>query len=183
MLLLLTVNCQRKQKERESDSKSEKMAEALPEDLERSRWELQDDDDDEVTLMVRKMKYEEVPGRKKGVFYHTPCDDHLYRFSKKAKNEKKYVACYHVRLTNDRDVNVVKEKCTGFGVLDPVSKEIKITSPHNHAPDINLLKRLKIRDTILKAAANSTAPLSQVFNDATRGEPGAELVGLVGIRG
>ena len=60
------------------------MAEAFQEtDLERSRWELQADDDDDVTMMVRKTKYEEVPGRKKGVFYHTPLDDHLYRFSKK----------------------------------------------------------------------------------------------------
>ena len=160
------------------------MAEAFQEtDLERSRWELQDDDDDDVTMMVRKTKYEEVPGRKKGVFYHTPLDDHLYRFSKKAKNEKKYVACYHVRLTNDRNVNIIKEKCTGFGVLDPVTKEIKITSPHNHEPDIDLLKKLKIRDTILQAAANSTDPLRQVFHDATRGVPGADLVGLVGMRG
>ena len=150
--------------------------------LERSRWEVQDGDDEEVTMMVRKMKYEEVPGRGIGVFYHTPSDDHLYR-KNRAKNGQQYVACYHSRLTNDRDVNVVKDKCTGFAVLDPQTKEIKITSPHNHPPDLNLLKRLKIRDTILKAAANSTASLSQVFHDSTRGAPGAELVGLPSIRG
>ena len=119
--------------------------------LERSRWEVHDGDDDEVTMMVRKTKYEEVPGRGIGVFYHTPSDDHLYR-KNRVKNGQQYVACYHSRLTNDRDVNVVKDKCTGFAVLDPQTEEIKITSPHNHPPDLNLLKRLKIRDTILKAA-------------------------------
>ena len=54
------------------------MAEALPE-AERSLWGAQDGDDDEVTLMVRKMKYEEVKGKRGGTFYHTPNDDHLYR--------------------------------------------------------------------------------------------------------
>ena len=51
---------------------------ALPE-AERSLWGAQDGDDDEVTLMVRKMKYEEVKGKRGGTFYHTPNDDHLYR--------------------------------------------------------------------------------------------------------
>ena len=54
--------------------------------LERSRWEVQDGDDEEVTMMVRKMKYEEVPGRGIGVFYHTPSDDHLYRKNKVKNN-------------------------------------------------------------------------------------------------
>ena len=46
------------------------MAEAP--DLERSLWEVQDDDDEEITLMVRKTKYEELP-RKEGrsILSHT----------------------------------------------------------------------------------------------------------------
>ena len=32
------------------------------------------------------MKYEEVPGRGIGVFYHTPSDDHLYRKNKVKNN-------------------------------------------------------------------------------------------------
>ena len=71
------------------------MAEAL--ELDRSLWEVQDDDDDEeITFMVRKMKYEELPGKRKGTFFHTPNDDHIYRRNKNAKDNKKFVACYHV---------------------------------------------------------------------------------------
>ena len=44
------------------------MAEALTE-AERSHWEVQDSDDDEVNLKVRKMTYEEVTGKRGGTFY------------------------------------------------------------------------------------------------------------------
>lgn len=37
------------------------------------------DPDDEVTLQLPPMKYNEVPGKRGGVLYHTE-DDHLYRF-------------------------------------------------------------------------------------------------------
>ena len=50
----------------------------IPE-AERSHWEVQDSDDDEVTLTVRKMN-EEVIGKRGGTVYHTPTDSHLYRF-------------------------------------------------------------------------------------------------------
>ena len=158
------------------------MAEALPpSELERSRWEVQDDEDDEITLMVRKMKFEELPGKRGAIFFHTPNDGHIYRFNKKAKDNKKFVACYHVKLTKDRDENIIKEKCKGYGVLDPETKEVKITNAHNHRADLNLVKKLQIRDKILTETANSTESLSQVFNDATRGVDGAELVGFPSI--
>ena len=151
------------------------MAAAL--ELDRSLWEVQEDDDEEITFMVRKMKYEELPGKRKGTFFHTPNDDHIYRRNKNAKDNKKFVACYHVKLTNDRDVNIVEEKCSGYGVLDPETREIKITNAHNHEPDLTLLKKLQIRNKILTEVANTTTPLNQVFHDATRGVEGAELVG------
>ena len=94
------------------------MAEAVP-DLEMSRLAVTDSDDEEVTLMIRKMTYEEVLGKRDGVFYHTELDNHLYRFNRPAKNNKKFVYCYHVKLTKDAEV---KEKCKGFGVIDPGKK-------------------------------------------------------------
>ena len=57
------------------------------------------------------------------------------------------------------------------------SKQLKITTPHNHQPDLKLLHRLKVRKAVLDAAASSSDQLNQVFNDATRGVEGAELVG------
>ena len=49
---------------------------------------------------------------------------------------------------------------------------------HNHAPDIPLLQKLKLKKKLLTAAENSTAPLNQVFKDVARGEQGAGLVGF-----
>ena len=92
--------------------------------------------------MVRKTKYEELPGKRGGIFFHTPNDDHIYRFNKKAKDNKKLIACFHVKVTNDRDLNIVKEKCSGYGVVDPETRELKITNAHNHRPDLTLLKKL-----------------------------------------
>ena len=107
------------------------MAEALPE-AERSLWEAQAGDDDEVTMMVRKMKYEEVKGKRGGTFYHTPTDGHIYRFNRNGKDNK---------TTKDASI---KEQCFGRAVLDPETKEIKITTPHNHTPDMILLQKLNV---------------------------------------
>ena len=121
------------------------------------------------------------PGKRGGLFFHTPNDDHIYRFNKKGKDNKKMVACFHVKLTNDRDLNIVKEKCSGYGVVDPETRELKITNAHNHRPDLTLLKKLQLRNKILAEVATSTNPLNQVFHDATRGVEGAELLGLPSI--
>ena len=117
------------------------MAEAP--DLERSLWEVLDDDD-EINPYGQKTKYEELPGKRGGLFFYTPNDDHIYRFNKKAKDNKKLIACFHVKLANDRDLNIVKEKCSGYGVVDPETREPKITNAHNHRPDLTLLKKLII---------------------------------------
>ena len=91
------------------------MAEALP-DLELSRLAVRDDDD-EVCLMLRKMPYEELTGRRGGVFYHTQDDGHLYRFNKPIKSDpnKIGVYCYHIKITKDA---TVREKCKAYGVID-----------------------------------------------------------------
>ena len=91
------------------------------------------------------------------------------------------IACFHVKLTNDRDLNIVKEKRSGYGVVDPETRELKITNAHNHRPDLTLLKKLQLRNKILAEVATSTTPLNQVFHDATRDVEGAELVGLPSI--
>ena len=62
-----------------------------------------------LILMVKKTKYEELPGKRGGLFFYTPNDDHIYRFNKKAKDNKKLIACFHVKLTNDRDLNLRPE--------------------------------------------------------------------------
>ena len=100
------------------------MAEALP-DSELSRLEVRDDD--EVCLMLRKMPYEELTGKRGGVFYHTQDDGHLYRFNKPIKNDpnKIGVYCNHIKITKDA---TVKEKCKACGVIDPVSNLSNCTS-------------------------------------------------------
>ena len=145
---------------------------------ERSLWEAKDDDDDEVTLMVRKMKYEEVKGKRGGTFYHTPTDGHLYRFNRKGKDSKQFLACFHVKSTKDA---TIKEQCFGRAVLDSETREIKITTPHNHTPDVALLQKLNVRSKILQAAATSSDPLNEVFHDATRGMEGSEHIGYCGV--
>ena len=87
--------------------------------------------------------------------------------------DKKFLYCYHVRLTKDATVT---EKCYGSGVLDPNTGFITLKKAHNHAPDTKLLTTLKIRAKVLGAAESSNAPLNQVFKGATRGEEGSELV-------
>ena len=57
------------------------------------------------------------------------------------------------------------------------SKQLKISTPHNHPPDCNLLRKLQLRRKVLDAAASSSGQLMHVFHDATRGEEGAELLG------
>ena len=32
--------------------------------------------------------------------------------------------------------------CSGYGVVDPETRELKITNAHNHRPDLTLLKKL-----------------------------------------
>ena len=68
-------------------------------------------------------------------------------------------------------------KCKGSAILDPLTSRIEGKAPHNHSPDMELLQKLKIKKKVLDAAKNSNAPLNVVFKDATRGEPGASLVG------
>ena len=57
------------------------------------------------------------------------------------------------------------------------SKQLKITTPHNHPPDMNLVRKLQLRKKCLDAAASSSHQLLHVFHEATRGEEGAELLG------
>ena len=84
------------------------------------------------------------------------------------------MACFHIKTTKDASI---KEKCFGRAVLDPETKEIKITTPHNHTPDMILLQKLNVRSKILQAAATSSDPLNEVFHDATRGIEGSEHIG------
>ena len=70
------------------------------------------------------MEYQEVPGKRGGVFYQTT-DDHLYRFNRKGKDNKIWVYCYHIKLTRDAEVT---QKCKVFGVLDPEVRKILIVN-------------------------------------------------------
>ena len=118
------------------------------------------------------MEYEEVPGKRGGVFYGTQ-DNHLYRFNKNAKDGKVFVYCFHVKITKDA---AVTEQCKAKGVLDPVSRTIQVTQPHNHDADVALLNLLKLRKKALDSASTSKLPLNEAFKDAVRGQDGADLV-------
>ena len=117
------------------------------------------------------MDYEEVDGKRGGVFYHTDVDNHLYRFNKKTKEGKIGLYCFHVKITKDSSIT---EQCKGKAILDPESRKIELTQPHTHEPDEELLKKLKVRKKVLSEAATLKMPLNEVFKNATRGEEGAE---------
>ena len=117
------------------------------------------------------MDYEEVEGKRGGIFYHTTADNHLYRFNKKASGGKIGLYCFHVKNTKDSSVT---EKCFGKAILDPESCKIEVTQDHSHEPDEELLKKLKLRKKIFTEAATSRMPLNEVFKSATRGEEGAK---------
>ena len=121
------------------------------------------------------MEYEEVAGKRESTLYHTAGDNHLYRFNRplNAAGSKLYVYCYHVKITRNAEVT---EECHASGVLDREAKQISLSRPHNHEPDLRLLSRLRVRNKILQEAEVSDAPLAQVFKDATCGMEGAELV-------
>ena len=116
------------------------------------------------------MEFEEVTGKRGGVFYKT-VDNHLYRFNKPAKNNKVFLYCYHVRITKDSSVT---EKCHATALLDPDAKVILTSKKHHHEPDMQLLKCLKLRNKVLNEAGTSNAPLNNVFKEATRGEEGGD---------
>ena len=106
------------------------------------------------------MDYEEVEGKRGGIFYHTTADNPLYRFNKKASGGKIGLYCFHVKNTKDSSVT---EKCLGKAILDPESCKIEVTQDHSHEPDEELLKKLKVR-TIpqsLRSNIRGFAPLGQ----------------------
>ena len=117
-------------------------------------------------------EYEEVPSKRGGTLYLTPDNQHLYRFNKK-RGEKVFVYCYHIRLTKDAQV---LEKCKAFGELHTETKTLELSTGHNHEPDVQLLKKLKIRQKVLDASSTAKVPLNEAFKDATRGQDGADLV-------
>ena len=151
-------------------------------------------DDEEITLQLPKLKYEEVPGKRGGTLYQTE-DNHLYRsatyswwfslttscqlwnsfrFNRNLSDDRKFVYCFHVRITKDATVT---EKCNASGILHSSTEEIELQKAHNHSPDLSLLQKFKIRAKILHAAEVTTKPLNMVFKDVTRNEEGAMLVG------
>ena len=83
--------------------------------------------------------------------------------------------CYHSVLTADAKVTKV---CNARGIMDICKERIVMSKEHNHVPDGELIQVLKLRQKVLTAAESSNVKLSQVFNDATRGEEGACRIGF-----
>ena len=96
------------------------------------------------------------------------------RWHRDLKDGTKFLYCYHIKDTKDRSIKV---KCKGSAILDPSALRIEGKVPHNHSPDTELLQKLKIKQKVIEAAKKSNAALNVVFKDATRGQPGASLVG------
>ena len=98
-----------------------------------------------------------------------------FRWNHNNKDGTKFLYCYHIKDTKERTIKV---KCKSSAILDPLTRRIEPNSPpHNHPPDTVLLQKLQIKKKVMEAAKNSNGPLNMVFKDATRGQPGAGLVG------
>ena len=126
-----------------------------------------DSDDEEVTF---SLTCEEIPGKRKGSFMYRTTDDHLWRINRKQSETKRFMYCYHSKITVDARV---KKECNARGIMEMTAQRIVMSKPHNHEPDRELLNVLKLRQRVLTAAETSTVKLSHVFNDATRGQEGA----------
>ena len=53
--------------------------------------------------------------------------------------------------------------------------------PHNHEPDVDLLRKLQRTSEVMHAAETSNVKLSEVFKDAVRGKEGAALISYATI--
>ena len=126
-----------------------------------------DSDDEEVTF---SLTCEEIPGKRKGSIMYRTTDDHLWRINRKQSETKRFMYCYHSKITVDARV---KKECNARGIMEMTAQRIVMSKPHNHEPDRELLDVLKLRQRVLTAAETSTVKLSHVFNDATRGQEGA----------
>ena len=62
-----------------------------------------------------------------------------------------------------------------------IRKRIVPKRGHNHEPDLELLKCLKLRNKVLCEAQASTTRISETFKNATRGEQGACLLSVVAM--
>ena len=133
------------------------------------------DDDVEVSF---SLTYEEVPGKRKNSVLFQTSDDHLWRKNRKLSETKIYLYCYHSITTVDSRVT---EKCQATGMLHLNSQRIVPKKPHNHDPDRELLNLLKLREKVLSTAESTNDRLSQVFDDATRGQEGACRLGFYTI--
>ena len=109
-----------------------------------------DSDDEEVTF---SLTCEEIPGKRKGSIMYRTTDDHLWRINRKQSETKRFMYCYHSKITVDARV---KKECNARGIMEMTAQRIVMSKPHNHEPDRELLDVLKLRQIALTAAETST---------------------------